>query len=132
MGFYISQGGAYHEGDQLPGDTAVPQRPDAMHAWNGTAWVYAATEADYVAAVQVMLDTTAKQRNYDNIQSACTYAASTNAQFKAEGLACLAWRDAVWAQCYADLAAVQAGTMQQPTVDAFVASLPTLTWPAQS
>lgn len=94
--------------------------------------VIAPTVADYVAAVQVMLDTTARQRNYDNIQSACTYAASTNAQFKAEGLACLAWRDQVWAQCYADLAQVQAGTMQQPTVEAFVASLPTLAWPAQS
>ncbi|HVJ31676.1 MAG TPA: hypothetical protein VND94_01060 [Terriglobia bacterium] len=88
------------------------------------------TEADYVAAVQAMLDTKARERNYDNIMSACTYAASTIAKFKAEGDACLAWRDAVWAQCYTDLAAVQAGTMAQPTVGDFVASLPHLTWPS--
>lgn len=132
MGYYVSQGGDYHEGDMLPGDTEVPQRPDAMHIWSGTVWVYVATEADYVAAVQRMLDTKAQERKYDDIESACTYASSTNAQFKAEGLACLAWRDQVWTQCYTDLAAVQAGTMQQPTIEAFVASLPQLTWPSQA
>jgi hypothetical protein len=130
MGYYVSEDGSYHEDDMLPGDVEASQRPDAMHAWSRATWVYVATEADYIAAVQLMLDTKAQERKYDDLQSACTYASNTNAQFKAESLACLAWRDAVWAQCYADLAAVQEGTMRQPTVPVFVADLPKLTWPA--
>jgi hypothetical protein len=130
MGYFISQDGSYHEGDELIGDVAVSQRPDAFHAWSGSAWVYAATETDYLAEVGRWLDTTVQERFYDNIVSACSYAASTNAKFKAEADACVAWRDAVYVACYAALAAVQAGTMEQPTVEAFIASLPQLTWPS--
>lgn len=88
------------------------------------------TMRDFVMAVQVVLDAKAQERGYDGILSACTYADDTNSKFAAEGAACKAWRSAVWAQCYADLAAVQAGTMAQPTVAAFIASLPQLTWPS--
>jgi hypothetical protein len=108
----------------------------AVQAWiaaGNTIAAYVPSPADvqavFVAAVQTLLDTTAQQRNYDGILSACTYADSTVATFKAEGQACVAWRDAVWAQCYAGLAAVQAGTMPQPSIDTFLASLPKLTWP---
>lgn len=121
--------------DAPQGGVVVPNAPSdaARSKWNGTAWVYAPIEYDYLMAVQHLLDSTAQQRNYDNILSACTYANSSVAKFKAEGLACLAWRDQVWAQCYASLAAVQAGQagqMAQPSVAAFVASLPQLTWPS--
>ena len=90
----------------------------------------APAEADYIAAAQQMLDSTAQQRNYDGILSACSYGNSTNAQFKAEASACIAWRDAVWTACYTALAAVQGGTMAQPSITDFIASLPKLTWPA--
>jgi hypothetical protein len=85
---------------------------------------------DYEAVVLALLDTTARQRNYDDILSACSYVASTSATFRAEADACVAWRDAVWAQCYADLAAAQTGQKAQATVADFVASLPQLTWPS--
>lgn len=39
MGYWISANGVYHEVDPLPGDTAVPQRPDADHDWDGAQWV---------------------------------------------------------------------------------------------
>lgn len=109
---------------------------DVSQGWISDGQAYAApvpppvTEVDYVAAVQGLLDATAQQRRYDTIMSACTYADSTNATFKAEGQACVTWRDAVWAQCYADLAAVEAGQMTRPSVLDFVASLPKLTWPS--
>jgi hypothetical protein len=88
------------------------------------------TEADYVNAVQTLLDTTAQTRHYDNILSACTYVGSTVQKFSDEGTACRNWRDAVWAKCYDILAQVEAGTLAQPTVAELLAMLPTIAWPA--
>lgn len=80
--------------------------------------------------VQDHLDTTARTRNYDGILSLCSYAASTNQKFGAEGQAGVAWRDAVWASCYSILADVQAGTRTVPTADELMAELPAMVWPA--
>jgi hypothetical protein len=88
------------------------------------------TVSDYTDAVQDVLDAKAHERNYDGILSACTYATSTVAKFQAEGQACVEWRDAVWASCYATLAQVQGGTLAQPTVQELLDTLPELTWPA--
>lgn len=88
------------------------------------------TENDYVVAVQSLLDTTAQSHHYDGILSACTYAGSTVTKFHDEGVACLAWRDAVWAKCYDLLAQVQAGTLAQPTVPELLDMLPAISWPA--
>ena len=87
------------------------------------------TEAQYVAAVQALLDAKARERNYDGILSACTYATSTFPKFAAEGQACVAWRDAVWSQCYAILGAVQTGQRAQPTIEQVIAEMPALVWP---
>lgn len=89
----------------------------------------AVTTADYTRAVQAALDAKATERNYDGILSACTYVASNVPKFQAEGAACVAWRDAVWAYCYDILAQVQAQTLPQPTVAELVAGMPQLTWP---
>lgn len=87
------------------------------------------TIAQYTAAIQSMLDTKAQERHYDNILSACTYVASSNATFHAEGQACVQWRDAVWAQSYDLMAQVQGGTLAQPTIAVLLAMLPAMTWP---
>lgn len=84
---------------------------------------------DYVTAVQAMLDAKARERRYDNILSACTYATSTQPKFQAEGQACVAWRDAVWSQCYELMEQVDAGTLAQPTIEELLAMLPTMEWP---
>lgn len=100
--------------------------------WNGSEFVRTAqvlTESDYVTAIQSMLDAKARERNYDGILSACTYATSTFPKFAAEGQACVAWRDAVWSQCYAILGAVQAGQRAQPTIEQVIAEMPALVWP---
>lgn len=81
------------------------------------------------SAVQSHLDNTAKERGYDNIMSACTYATSTNPQFAAEGQACVAWRDSVWAYCYNVLSDYNAGIRSEPTAEALLAELPTFSWP---
>lgn len=87
------------------------------------------TESQYVDAIQSMLDAKVAERRYLGIISACSYAASTNATFKAEAEACLAWRDAVWLKAYQVLDQVTAGAIPQPTVAELLAMLPTMTWP---
>jgi hypothetical protein len=77
------------------------------------------------AAVQAHLDALAVSWNYISILSAASYAASTVPQFQAEALALIAWRDAVWVDCYTKQAAIQAGTQPIPASPAaFVATLP--------
>jgi len=38
MGYYINPELGYYEGDAIPGDVPVPQRPDATYTWDGSAW----------------------------------------------------------------------------------------------
>jgi hypothetical protein len=66
---------------------------------------------------------------YDNILSACTYAASTNPALAAEGQRCVALRDETWAAAYILLDAVLAGARPVPTPEELSAELPALVWP---
>jgi hypothetical protein len=84
---------------------------------------------DYKVAVQAMLDAKAREREYDGILSATTYATSTLPRFQAEGQACVAWRDAVWSKCYELMEQVDTGALAQPTVDELLAMLPAMEWP---
>ncbi len=86
--------------------------------------------ADYQAAIVAMLDAAAQARRYDNGLSLSTYVASTNPTWAAEAQAYVGWRDAVWAYAYTQLDLVQSGQRAQPTVEALLAELPALTWPA--
>lgn len=87
-------------------------------------------KATLSGAVQYALDAFARTRGYDNIVSACTYAASKVASFAAEGQRCVDLRDTHWATCYTILAAVQAGQRSVPTVAELLDELPTLSWSA--
>lgn len=78
--------------------------------------------------VQAYMDQKAQERGYDNIHTACSYANSTDEVFKAEGTACLAWRDSVWRKCYNILDEVKAGTRPIPTLEEVIAELPVLVW----
>ena len=74
------------------------------------------------------MDKTVQTRGYDNIHTACTYANSTDETFKAEGTACVVWRDAVWRKCYDILAEVQAGARAVPSAEELISELPKLEW----
>ena len=113
-----------------PGDTA-----NTTYAWDvptsrwvGTqtaAYVTATTIATYEAAVQAEMDSTARAWGYDSLLSAASYAASAVLQYKADSLALVAWRDALWIAAYALEQAVIAGTQTLPaTTAAFLALLP--------
>ena len=80
-------------------------------------------------AIQKHLDDKARERNYDGILSACSYATSTNLKFKAEGQALVEWRDLVWAACYSIQEQVLAGTRAIPTEAEILSELPIFTWP---
>lgn len=80
------------------------------------------------AGVQSYMDTKAQERGYDNIHTACSYANSTDEIFKAEGTACLAWRDSVWRKCYNILDEVKQGKRAIPTLEEVIAELPVLVW----
>ena len=47
----------------------------------------------------------------------------------ADGRAFVAWRDAVWVYVYGELAKFEAGERAQPTIESFIAELPTMEWP---
>lgn len=53
MNGWISPEGSYHENDPMLGSVEVPQRPSALHAWNGTEWAIdpAAFNADLDAQI---------------------------------------------------------------------------------
>jgi hypothetical protein len=85
------------------------------------------TEQDYSDALQQALDAAARQRGYDGILSACSYAAIDN-PFQAESIAFLTWRSDVWQYGYAVLSGVQAGN-PAPSLSALVAGMPALALP---
>ena len=75
--------------------------------------------AEFEQAVQSHLDTTARQKGYDSILSACTYAGYTN-PYQEEGQAFTKWRGDVWAYCY------EQQNIFTGAVDEFVLTLPKL------
>ena len=81
------------------------------------------TLEDYRVAIRDYVDATAQTRNYDNAVSCASYVNSTNPQWAAEAQAFVAWRDAVWAYVFAELAKVENGQREQPTIEQFMAEL---------
>ena len=86
-------------------------------------------EVDLTRTLQAMLDARARERNYDGILSLCSYAASANPKFSAEGMAGVRWRDAVWAYAHGVLNDALAGRIPTPTAESIVAGAPTFSWP---
>ena len=74
-------------------------------------------------AVQEYIDSQAKNRGYDSIVSACSYAGYTN-EFQTEATALGVWRSAVWTKAYQVQADVEDGTIPMPTVDELILMLP--------
>lgn len=73
----------------------------------------------YEAAAQANLDSVAQSWGYRDLVTAASYAASTNAQFKADAEALIAWRDAYWVKAYS----LEAGKLPATAAE-FVAKLP--------
>ncbi len=88
-------------------------------------------QAAIVQATQARLDAFARERGYDGILSACTYATSGVPRFAAEGQRAVQARDETWATLYEILNQVRAGARPAPASLADIeAELPALEWPA--
>jgi len=106
------------------------------YTYDGEAWTAPLspepeppTLADYENTIQALVDTTATEKMFRDGVTLASYVASTNPQWAAEAQAFVAWRDAVWAYAYAELAKVQAGERAQPTPEDFLTELPAIVWP---
>jgi len=82
-------------------------------------------------AVQDKLDGAARDRGYDSLATAISYADEPAVpRFQADGQAFRRWRSLVWDYAHAELKAVLANQKPQPELDAFIASLPPLELPS--
>lgn len=50
--------------------------------------------------VQTWLDSTAQENGYDSLASCISYLSSSISQYAADASSALAWRDAVWVDCF--------------------------------
>lgn len=83
---------------------------------------------DQEAVVRSYLNAGAAQRHYDSITTVCSYATSTNVQFKSDADACIPWRDACWEHYLIYVQSVASGAPPW-TDDELIADLPVLVWP---
>ncbi len=90
----------------------------------------APTITDYENAIQNLVDQTARERQFRDGVTLASYIGSTKPKWAAEAQAFVAWRDNVWFYAYGELAKVQAGQREQPTVEEFLAEIAPIAWPA--
>jgi len=82
----------------------------------------------YSEAVQNLLDSTAKEKGYDNIISMTSYANSGNAKWANEAAVAITWRDACWNESLVQMGNFLA-TGNKPSMEDFLAAMPTPVWP---
>ncbi|WP_262568879.1 hypothetical protein [Agrobacterium tumefaciens] len=88
-----------------------------------------ASITDYENAIQNLVDSTARERQFRDGVTLASYIGSTKPKWAAEAQAFVAWRDNVWFYAYGELAKVQAGQRQQPTVEQFLTEIAPIAWP---
>lgn len=106
------------------------QAPPAVAATGLTSSISdsAVTTAKIADAIESHMETVAQSRGYQDADRLASYTTSGNATWSAEAVTFSAWRDAVWAYSFEQMAAVQSGVRQAPTVDGLIAELPAIDW----
>lgn len=87
------------------------------------------TPEAFAAAIQALIDDTARSRGYGDGYGLASYVTSTVATWAAEAKAFVTWRDSVWLYAYAIQAAVADGEANPPSVDELIGKLPAMVWP---
>ena len=123
-------------GNPPQGYVECPDEVQPDYSYDGEGWAAPPvaepeppTLADYENAIQGLVDSTATEKMFRDGVTLASYVSSTNPQWAAEAQAFVAWRDAVWAYSYTELAKVQAGEREQPTPEDFLTDLPAIVWP---
>lgn len=101
---------------------------DGLPKWVNVLQPIPISIEDYKTAFDNHLDAVAQSKGYDNRLTIATYTGSTNPVWAGEAAAFIAWRDAALASMFAQLESVEAGG-DAPTVEEFLADLPTIEWP---
>lgn len=83
----------------------------------------------YTKALEKAIDDKAAERSYSSAISCASYKDSTNAQWSAEAVAFIVWRDNCYEYSYDYLAQAQGGQIPNPSIDNFIAGLPAMEWP---
>lgn len=124
MTFTIDDVGTVPQADGSFKELSLEEKQALVDQWNANLIKpFEKIVAEFEAGVQSHLDGEAQAKGYDNIISACSYAAAPN-PFQAEAVSFVTWRGDVWAYCYQELAKVQAGTRPMPTIEQIIAELP--------
>jgi hypothetical protein len=74
--------------------------------------------------IQKHLDDTAIEYGYDSILSMCTYATSTDEQFRTQGQRAVEFRDAVWNAAIGIMNDVKSGAIETPNSETLIGMLP--------
>jgi hypothetical protein len=115
----------------IEGESVFAVTVEALSAEEVTALAEAAVQntlKGYAAAVQNKLNEVSRERDFDSIEDAVSYANSTNTTWAAEAQAAIAWRDAVWAEYYTLADKIKSGEEAIMDVNGFIDSLPVINW----
>ncbi|NSZ73938.1 hypothetical protein G6L74_09315 [Agrobacterium tumefaciens] len=93
------------------------------------AFLNPVTIVDYENAIQNLVDSTAREKQFRDGVTLASYTASTKPHWAAEAQTFVAWRDNVWSYAYDELAKVQAGLRLKPTVEEFLTEITPVDWP---
>ncbi|OOO22689.1 hypothetical protein [Agrobacterium pusense] len=93
------------------------------------AFLNPVTIAAYENAIQNVVDSTAREKQFRDGVTLASYTSSTKPNWASEAQAFVAWRDNVWSYAYGELAKVQAGQREQPTVEQFLTEITPIAWP---
>lgn len=82
----------------------------------------------YGTAMQSLIDSTASSKSYADGYAVASYVTSTNAQWAAQAVTFVAWRDACWEYSYAVQQAAESDPSSAPTLPQFIAQAPQISW----
>ena len=83
--------------------------------------------AEFVASLESHYDSVARAKNYDN-RYTCALRAGYAGPFQSEGQSFAQWMDECNAYGYQELAKIQNGLRQMPTIEQFLSELPAAPW----
>lgn len=90
----------------------------------------AALKRQFQTAIEAHIDEVAQGRNFRHADSARGHANSTVPEWKADADVFIAWADAVWGYTFAELAKLEAGEREVPSIAGFIGELPVIEWPS--